>query len=159
MGVPVTTTPAGIALKDVSHVSIAVSDMERSIEFYRDVFGWTQLFDEQMGGENFEQLTGAPGAAGQACGGRIGSLRVELMHFNFLPKGPPGTGLVLRVLSMEVEDAAAAHAALVARGVPVSGAPVEVHGVKMFFAIDPDGQGIEMCEYIPGGPAWGGEYA
>lgn len=51
------------------------------------------------------------------------------------------------------------HAALVAHGVPVSGEPVEVHGVKMFFAIDPDGQGIEMCEYVPGGPAWGGEYA
>ena len=81
------------------------------------------------------------------------------MHFNFLPDGPPGTGLGLRVLSMEVEDAAAAHSALVAHGVPVSGEPVEVHGVKMFFAIDPDGQGIEMCEYIPGGPAWGGEYA
>jgi hypothetical protein len=29
----------------------------------------------------------------------------------------------------------------------------------MFFAIDPDGQGIEMCEYVPGGPAWGGAYA
>jgi catechol 2,3-dioxygenase-like lactoylglutathione lyase family enzyme len=159
MGVPGTTTPAGVALKDVSHVSIAVSDMERSIAFYRDVFGWQQLFDEHMGGENFERLTGAPGAAGRACGGRIGSLRVELMDFNFLPKGAPGTGLGLRVLSMEVEDAAAAHAALVAKGVPVSGEPVEVHGVKMFFAIDPDGQGIEMCEYVPGGPAWGGEYA
>ena len=59
-----TITPAGIALKDVSHVSIAVTDMERSIAFYRDVFGWAQVFDEQMGGENFEQLTGVPGAAG-----------------------------------------------------------------------------------------------
>ena len=24
--------------------------------------------------------------------------------------------------------------------------------------IDPDGQGIEMCEYVRGGPAWGGAY-
>ena len=77
-----------IGIKDVSHVSIGVSDMERSIAFYRDVFGWEQLFDERMEGEAFEALTGVPGAAGQACGGRIGSLRVELMHFNFIPDVP-----------------------------------------------------------------------
>src|SRR2546421_2962798 len=40
---------SGIEIKDVSHVSIGVSDMERSIAFYRDVFGWEQLFDERMG--------------------------------------------------------------------------------------------------------------
>ena len=102
--------PSGIEIKDVSHVSIGVSDMERSIAFYRDVFGWEQLFDEHMEGEAFEALTGVPGAAGQACGGRIGSLRVELMHFNFIPDVPSTPGLGLRVLSMEVVDAHAAHA-------------------------------------------------
>ena len=147
-----------IEIKDVSHVSIGVSDMARSIEFYRDVFGWEQLFDEHLEGEAFEQLTGVPGAAGQACGGRIGSLRVELMHFNFIPDVPSTPGLGLRVLSMEVADARAAHDELVRRGVPVSGPPVEVFGVHMFFVLDPDGQGIEMCEYVPGGPAWGGAY-
>ena len=152
-------TEAKDLVKGVSHVSIAVSDMDRSIAFYRDVFGWEQLFDEHMEGESFDAITGVKGAAGRACGGRIGDLRVELMSFNYIPDTPPGIGLGLRVLSMEVADAAAAHAELVARGVPVAGAPVEVHGTRMFFVIDPDGQGIEMCEYVPGGPAWGGAYA
>jgi hypothetical protein len=80
------------------------------------------------------------------------------MHFNFIPDVPSTAGLGLRVLSMEVVDAHAAHAELVRRGVPVSGPPVEVFGVHMFFVLDPDGQGIEMCEYVPGGPAWGGAY-
>jgi hypothetical protein len=111
-----------------------------------------------MEGAAFERLTGVTGAAGQACGGRIGSLRVELMHFNFIPEVPSTPGLGLRVLSMEVDDAHAAHAELVRRGVPVSGPPVEVFGVHMFFVLDPDGQGIEMCEYVAGGPAWGGAY-
>ena len=150
---------ASSGIKGVSHVSIAVSDMDRSIAFYRDVFGWEQLFVEHMGGESFDAITGVKGAAGRACGGRIGDLRVELMAFNYIPNTPPGIGLGLRVLSMEVEDAAAAHADLVARGVKVAGPPVEVHGTRMFFVIDPDGQGIEMCEYVPGGPAWGGAYA
>jgi glyoxylase I family protein len=147
-----------IPIADVSHVSIGVSDMERSIAFYRDVFGWEQLFDERMEGPAFEELTHFPGAAGRACGGCIGSLRVELMQFNFIPDGPAPSGLGLRVLSMETPDAHAAHAELVRRGVPVSGPPVEVFGVHMFFVIDPDGQGIEMCEYVRGGPAWGGAY-
>jgi glyoxylase I family protein len=147
-----------IPIADVSHVSIGVSDMERSIAFYRDVFGWEQLFDERMEGPAFEELTHFPGAAGRACGGCIGSLRVELMQFNFIPDVPAPSGLGLRVLSMETPDAHAAHAELVRRGVPVSGPPVEVFGVQMFFVIDPDGQGIEMCEYVRGGPAWGGAY-
>ena len=54
----------GIEIKDVSHVSIGVSDMERSIAFYRDVFGWEQLFDEHMEGEAFEALTGVRGRRG-----------------------------------------------------------------------------------------------
>jgi catechol 2,3-dioxygenase-like lactoylglutathione lyase family enzyme len=152
------TDDNGIVIKGVSHVSIAVSDMDRSIAFYRDVFGWEQIFDERMEGEAFETLTGVAGAAGQACGGHIGSLRVELMHFNFIPPVPGSSGLGLRVLSMEVADARAAHGELVARGIPVSGPPVEVFGVRMFFVLDPDGQGIEMCEYVAGGPAWGGAY-
>ena len=147
-----------IPITDVSHVSIGVSDMERSIAFYRDVLGWEPIFDERMEGEAFERLTGAPGAAGRACGGRIGDLRVELMAFNFIPSQPAGAGLGLRVLSLEVTDARAAHDALTARGVPVSGPPVEVFGTRMFFASDPDGQGIELCEYVRGGPAWGGAY-
>jgi glyoxylase I family protein len=149
---------APIPITDVSHVSIGVSDMERSIAFYRDVFGWEQIFDERMEGPAFEELTHFPGAAGRACGGCIGSLRVELMQFNFIPDVPAPSGLGLRVLSMETPDAHAAHAELVRRGVPVSGPPVEVFGVHMFFVIDPDGQGIEMCEYVRGGPAWGGAY-
>jgi hypothetical protein len=29
----------------------------------------------------------------------------------------------------------------------------------MFFVFDPDGQSIEMVEYPPGSPAWGGIFA
>ena len=43
-------------------------------------------------------------------------------------------------------------------GLTLVPAPVEVFGVHMFFVLDPDGQGIEMCEYVAGGPAWGGAY-
>jgi catechol 2,3-dioxygenase-like lactoylglutathione lyase family enzyme len=133
--------------------------MDRSIEFYRRAFGWEQLFDEHMEGKAFELITGVPGAAGRACGGRIGDVRVELMAFNFTPQTPPGRGLGLRVLSLEVDDANAAHQALSQAGVAPSSEPVEVHGTRMFFVFDPDRQGIELVQYLRGGPAWGGAYA
>jgi len=143
----------------VSHVSINVADMDRSIDFYRRIFGWEQLFDERMEGTAFEAITGVPGASGRACGGRIRDLRVELMCFNFTPADRPRPGLGLRVLSLEVDDADAAYRELEAAGAKVASKPVDLHGTRMFFVIDPDGQGIEMVEYVRGGPAWGGAYA
>ena len=52
---------AAAHINGVSHVSINVSDMDRSIEFYRDMFGWEQLFDEHMEGPGFEAITAVPG--------------------------------------------------------------------------------------------------
>src|SRR3954454_17550232 len=123
---PLAEPHAPVPITDVSHVSIGVSDMERSIAFYSDVFGWEQIFDERMEGESFERLTHFPGAAGRACGGRIGSLRVELMQFNSTPNVAAPSGLGLRVLSMQTPDAHAAHAEAVRRFLTVSGPPIEV---------------------------------
>ncbi len=145
-------------LKGVSHVSINVADMERSKAWYRDVLGWEEIFDEHMVGESFDRITGVPGSEGRACGGRLGDLRIELMSFNYTPAVVPPPGLGLQVLSLEVADADRAHAEMVERGVRCRSAPVDLHGTRMFFIADPDGQGIEMVEYIAGGPAWGGLY-
>ena len=60
-----------------------------------------QLFDERMEGRRSKRLTHFPGAAGRAYSGRIGSLRVELMQFNFIPDVPAPSGLGLPVLSIK----------------------------------------------------------
>jgi catechol 2,3-dioxygenase len=141
-------------VKRASHVSIAVSDMERSIAFYRDVLGWRKVFDTQLDSKALEGLVGVPGASGRACGGVLGGLRVELMRLDYLPRTPPTPGLGLRVLSLEVDDADAAYRAVKERGATTLSKPVELHGTRMFFVLDPDGQGIEMCQYLPGGSGW-----
>jgi catechol 2,3-dioxygenase len=144
-------------VKRASHVSIAVSDMERSIAFYRDVLGWKQVFDTRLDPKALEELVGVPGASGRACGGVLGGLRVELMCLDYLPRTPPAPGLGLRVLSLEVDDADAAYRAVRQHGAATLSSPVDVHGTRMFFLLDPDGQGIEMCQYLPGGSGWEGE--
>lgn len=145
---------AVVPVKRASHVSIAVSDMERSIAFYRDVLGWRQVFDTVLDTKALEDLVHVPGASGRACGGILGGLRVELMRLDYLPQAAPAPGLGLRVLSLEVEDADAAYRAVLERGVQTLSSPVELHGTRMFFVMDPDGQGIEICQYLPGGSGW-----
>lgn len=146
------------SITGVSHVGITVSDMDRAVAFYRDVLGWEQLFDERLSGPELDALTGRPGTSLRACGGRIGAGRVELMQFDGGPTEPHGPGLGLGTLSIEVDDIDACHTELSAQGVTVLGPPVELHGTRMFFVLDPDGQPIELVEYLPGGPAWGGAH-
>ncbi len=147
-----------VPIKDVSHVSLYVSDMDRSLDFYREVFGFEILFEEKIEGPALEEITGVKGAWGRAVGGRIGSLRVELLQTNTVPttQKPPGLGLA--VLSFEVSDARSTYEWVRSLGHRCPTPPVEHYGTRMFFVSDPDGQRIEMVEYIPGGSAWGGAY-
>jgi catechol 2,3-dioxygenase-like lactoylglutathione lyase family enzyme len=149
---------ASVPVKNVSHVGIYVSDIDRSVAFYRRVFGFEVLFDEKIEGPALERITGVRGAGGRAVGGRIGDVRVELLHLDTVPAVARPPGLGLSVLSLEVADADAAHAAVLRLGERCDTPVVEHYGTRMFFVSDPDGQRIELVEYVRGGPAWGGAY-
>lgn len=145
--------PAPLPIRNLSHVSIEVTDLERSKAFYRDVFGWEQEFETEVDGAALGDLVGSGGKGGRAAGGRIANLRLELMDMSFNPKTPVSMGLGLRVLSLEVADIQEAFARAQEMGLRTMSAPVELHGTRMFFLQDPDGQGIEVVEYVPGGGA------
>ena len=142
----------------ISHVSLYVSDMQASLRFYRDVFGFQEIFEEKVDGEALETITGKPGARLLAVGGSIGGFRVELMESNTVPHELKAPGLGLSVLSFRVPDAKQAYERVLELGYDCPHPPVEHYGTRMFFIADPDGQRIEMVEYIPGGPAWGSSY-
>lgn len=147
-----------VPIQGVSHVSIYVSDMDRSLHFYRDVFGFEPIFDDKIEGAGLSAIAGVPDTHGRALGGRIGELRVELLELSNVPRQPRPPGLGLAVLSMHVPNADAAYQSVLALGYRCRSAPVDVLGTRMFFALDPDGQGIEMVEYPKGCAAWGGMY-
>lgn len=46
----------------VGHTGITVSDLDRSVAFYRDVLGFPATDKRHLGGELAEQVTGVPGA-------------------------------------------------------------------------------------------------
>jgi glyoxylase I family protein len=144
-----------LKLRDFSHVTVRVSEMERSLSFYRDGLGLRVIFDVALEGAGLEAVTGAKGASGRMVGlvvpGR-GKVCIELLGFEH-PKSarpPQGRFTGYSNLSLAVDDLDAAYAACVARGLAPLQKPVEVGGVKMFFLADPDGTPIELIEFPRG---------
>ena len=132
-----------IPVTNFSHVCIGVTDIDRSVAWYREHLGFDQLFDVELGGPSMEAVTGDQGAAGRMVGGLVGGVVVELLSFAHEPR----TGYTNT--SFRVEDLDAAHAAAGAAGA-APGELVDIGGVRMFFVEDPDGTPIEVIEY-PGG--------
>lgn len=104
-------------------VPVPVSDVDRSIAFYRDNAGFTLDHDHQVSPElRFVQLT----PPGSACSIIMGTGIVD---------SAPGS---LRGLQLVVADIHAARTELVGRGVNVSAVTSGPGGSFVFFA-DPDG--------------------
>jgi catechol 2,3-dioxygenase-like lactoylglutathione lyase family enzyme len=148
-----TTTELNLPIQRITHVTIAVSDMERSLAFYRKVLGWRQIDDTQVDLTALAAVVG-PNATCRALVGRVANLGVELISGSFIPNVRRTQGLGVSVLAVQVPDAQAAYERLLAGGITPLNRPGVVHAVKMFQVEDPDGQRIEFCEYVPGDCPW-----
>ncbi len=144
-----------LGLRDFSHVTVRVSDIDRSLAFYRDGLGLRVLFDIALDGAGLEAVTGARGARGRMVGLLVpgaGKASIELLWFEKPPseRPPPGRFTGYGNISLSVDDLDAAHAACAGRGLRPLQPPISVGGVRMFFLADPDGTPIEIVEF-PGG--------
>jgi catechol 2,3-dioxygenase-like lactoylglutathione lyase family enzyme len=45
-----------VAISEIHHVALAVSDMERSIAFYRDILGFRKTLDMPLGSPSLARL-------------------------------------------------------------------------------------------------------
>jgi len=143
----------------LSHIGICVSGLERSVRFYRDVFGFKELSRLAMEGEAPERLLGLPGGKLQAVYLERDGTRIELLHYpdaGFLVgESPcPMNRLGLTHLSLRVDDIDAAVAAVEhAGGAVLADTRIDnpawrSHAV---FVTDPDGLRIELLQ-SPGDP-------
>ena len=144
-------TQHSIGIIGFSHVCIAVSNMEVSLPFYRDVLGLGVFFDVELEGPSMEVVTGEPGARGRMVGGMLGGTVVELLEFahrSFRAPAEPMLGYTN--ISLSVRDIDETLAAVGAAGCQPEQHPVEIGGVRMFFVRDPDGTPIEFVSYPNG---------
>jgi lactoylglutathione lyase len=147
-------------LAAVLHTGLTVSDLERSIAFYRDILGLELVSQWDSAQPYLRTVVGFPDAEL-----RIALLRlrgpaappghlIELLEYRS-PRGVrgdartcnPGNGHV----AFMVEDLDRAHAELRAKGVRFKSAPVDVDhgrnkGAKVVYFLDPDDITLELIQ-------------
>ncbi len=133
------------------HLVVRVTDLERSLAFYRDHLGFDPVVDVEIGGEQLERILSGhddrplTGARARLVLGKVGGQMVELIQYSAdgdAPLPAPGIG----AFTLRVSDADEAYEAAVAGGLSPETRPVEIEGSKQFFITDPDGVHIELTQ-------------
>ena len=143
----------------MNHTGFVVSDMERSLAFYRDLLGFTVEKDDIREGEGISQLTGYPNTKIHVVylGTRDLKHWVELIQYI----NPPGRKISptnrndvgATHLGILVDDLDALYQDLSTKGAEFAGAPVHrpdvLYARKAAFLLDPDGNWLELLEGSP----------
>ena len=138
------------------HLVVGVTDMDRALEFYRDLLGMDIVFDQLISGEPFDgALHATRKQSGRVVGGLVGGQMIELLSLG--TANPPAQdahqrrrGVVgYQNVALSVTDLDATHRHIVEAGYTPDQEPFEIQGVRMFFVKDPDGTTVEFIE-LPG---------
>jgi glyoxylase I family protein len=149
-----------MSLLRLTHVGICVSDVERSLRFYRDVLGFRYLSELQVAGEPSSTLLQLENVALRAVYLERDGTRIELLHYSSpghcgRADARPMNQLGLTHLSLRVDALAATLDDLRKAGVRVldnTRIDIPTFAAAAVFIIDPDGVLIELVQ-APGDPA------
>lgn len=148
-----------MALLRLTHVGICVSDLERSVRFYRDGLGFRVRSRLEMGGEPAATLLQLPDVDLAAVYLERDGTRIELLHYrapgHLDAESPrPMNRLGLTHLSLRVDALDATLEGLRAVGARVvAPSRIDIPGfdAAAVFVTDPDGTMIELVQ-APGDP-------
>jgi glyoxylase I family protein len=115
-------------LTGIHHVSILVSDMERSVAWYRDTLGLPEV----------------PRPSNFITPVRWFELGEQQLHL--IPSPQPDT-ISSRHFALHVDNCRAARETLAGLGVAIQ-ETVPIAGAERFFIADPDGNNIEVIQWL-----------
>jgi catechol 2,3-dioxygenase-like lactoylglutathione lyase family enzyme len=131
---------ASLRVTQIDHVSVIISDVERSRRFYRDLLGLKEIAKPRT----FDFV---------ALWFDLGN-----QHLHLLRKDRPDT-LSPRHFALRVADVEEARGYFRERGVPIA-ETTPIPGADRFFIADPDGNRIEIIRWLePYDPAVSGAAA
>ncbi len=139
-----------------NHSSFTVSDLERSIRFYRDIIGFKVDTEIEVEGEAIQQITGFPDARLKVAHLLLGDFRLELIQY-LSPEGkaidPATCNVGSGHIGFNTDDADRTYRELQAMGVRFKGAPVAAAPgrPKVAYFLDPDGITLELCQVVEPG--------
>ena len=153
----------------VEAVGITVSDLDRSVAFYRDVLGFEVVSEVEVAGPDYERLLGVFGLRARVVWMRLGDEEIALIAF-LAPQGRPIP------VDMHSNDQWFQHVAIIVRDMDEAYAHLRDHGVthaspgpqrlpdwnpnaggiEAFYFRDPDGNHLEVLAFPPdkGDPRW-----
>ncbi len=138
----------------IHHSSFTVSDMNRSIAFYRDVLGMELTWDSQAAGVEFkgpvaDAVTGCPGTEQRIAFLSLGESRIELVEYT--PTGKPqmdnkpsDTGSAH--ICFETDNMEEVYRKLVANNVRLHCTPQDNGPAVVIYFRDPDGCVLEATQ-------------
>lgn len=143
----------------VGHVGITVSDLDRSVRFYRDALGFEVSPPVQVSGPFFEQVTGVPGCVIDVVFARGLGHVIELLCFrapadkktSTLRACDPGFWhLCFKVKDIDRVVRTIRESGFEALSEVQTAVDPPVQGLRVVYARDPDGVVLEMIEEPPG---------
>ncbi|OQW33409.1 MAG: hypothetical protein A4E19_03100 [Nitrospira sp. SG-bin1] len=157
-------TEPPVAAQSIASIGFTVSDMERSIAFYRDVLTFKQVSDVEVDGPKYDQLYGAFGVRARVVRMQLGEQKIELTQFISPPDLRPipapsySHDLWFQHIAIVVRDMDEAWAQLRKlhvrqisprpQTIPISNQAAA--GIKAIKFRDPDGHNLELLWFPEG---------
>ncbi len=142
-------------IRRIHHTAISTANLERSVAFYRDVLGFEQIldFDWPEGTANMNATHALDDTAGRVVLMKLGSSMIELFQFETPTPRPvdPDRPLCdhgITHLCLDVVDIDKEYERLSAAGMRFHCAPVQNGDARMTYGRDPDGNVIELLEFL-----------
>ena len=139
-------------IKSLGHVGLGVSDIQRSLEFYRDFLGMKVLMELDIADDRIGRVIGVDGAKCQIVHLELGGTILELFHY----RQPQGDNKAQNVqqydqglihIGFEVNQFHQLIEELKQRNTPFLGEPVEFRpDVWIAYVRGPDGEVVEFRE-------------
>jgi catechol 2,3-dioxygenase-like lactoylglutathione lyase family enzyme len=161
-----TPTPPVVA---VDEIGMTVSDLDRSVAFYRNVLGFEETSETELAGEAYEHLEGVFALRMRVARMRLGRESIELTQY-LAPRGRPfpvdsrANDRWFQHVAIVVSDLDRAYRVLRRHRVAhASSGPQRLPdwnpaagGIGAFYFRDPDGHFLELIQFPPGkgDPRW-----
>ena len=149
-------------VREVGAIGLTVSNMERSVAFYRDVLGFEKTSGAEMAGPAYEDLTGLACLRARVVSMQLGAEHIELTEFlaprgRAAPAGSRSNDVWFQHVAIISNDIEQGYLWLRRHNVrQVSPDPQRLPdwnlmagGIKAFYFRDPDGHPLEILEFPP----------
>lgn len=144
-------------ISDIHHMSFTVSDMERSVAFYRDILGMKVVWDSVQAGVEFkgpvaDNLTHCPGTVLHIVFLSIKEKLIELVTYT--PQGKQmvdnkGSDTGSAHVCFKTENIQELYKKLSVNGTQLHCTPQNLGGVWVIYFRDPDGIILEAMQGDP----------